>query len=290
MKPFDRVCAAPLAAACLLLSAASAAQAAPKPDPVVAAERAFAARAQEAPIRRAFDEYAAEDSVAVGPNGAASMKARLRAAQDEDDKGYIQWWPSMSGVSASEDLGFSTGPSVFGGGERYGNYFTIWRKQADGSWKWILDIGAKSGGPYTVGKEDPVKTVKAVKVPRLAQAAAEAQVRAAEAALASELPGDPGAAYARRLAPEGRLIGLEAQPVDGKEALKAAAERPMGIQATLLGAGASAAGDLAYAYGTASWTEGEKTRKAAYLRVWQRRPQGWVILVDNISPFREPRG
>jgi ketosteroid isomerase-like protein len=60
----------------------------------------------------------------------------------------LTWQPTRADVSRSGDLGYTVGsferkssdpqgnPAV-----RRGKYVTIWKKQADGNWKVVVDIG-----------------------------------------------------------------------------------------------------------------------------------------------------
>jgi len=61
---------------------------------------------------------------------------------------HLLWTPLGGGVSASGDLGYTYGTYEFRSrdedgklGSTYGKYATIWRKQSDGSWKVVLDMG-----------------------------------------------------------------------------------------------------------------------------------------------------
>lgn len=64
----------------------------------------------------------------------------------------LDWAPAWGDVSAAGDLGYTTGPFVFtdqGPAKRQpqrGYYFSIWRKQADGTWKVALDAGVPAEG------------------------------------------------------------------------------------------------------------------------------------------------
>jgi ketosteroid isomerase-like protein len=61
----------------------------------------------------------------------------------------LEWQPTRAEVSESGELGWTTGTSraVTPDGERRGKYISIWRKQADGSWKVAADLGNQ--GPLT---------------------------------------------------------------------------------------------------------------------------------------------
>jgi hypothetical protein len=51
------------------------------------------------------------------------------------------------------------------------------------------------------------------------------------------------------------------------------------------GGGVSEAGDLGWTYGYADWREAEETRRAGYLRIWQRQGDDWKVVIDNLAPF-----
>lgn len=62
---------------------------------------------------------------------------------------FLKWHPTQVEVSSSADLGYSIGEYQRIGKDRSGNpetatgsYVSIWRKQPDGKWKVVLDIGS----------------------------------------------------------------------------------------------------------------------------------------------------
>ena len=78
----------------------------------------------------------------------------------------------------------------------------------------------------------------------------------------------------------------------GREAIAAAlATEPAHIAAAQLGGAVSKAGDLAYTYGTAAWTDATGERRGYYVRIWQRRARGWTLVVDetNAPPAAKPQ-
>jgi len=61
----------------------------------------------------------------------------------------LSWTPTKGEVIGAGDVGYTTGQSVLRQKdpsgkvvERRGQYVTIWRKQADGSWKVVFDTGS----------------------------------------------------------------------------------------------------------------------------------------------------
>lgn len=62
---------------------------------------------------------------------------------------FLKWHPNEVYVSSSGDLGYSIGDYERIGKDRSGNpeiasgrYVSIWRRQPDGKWKIVLDIGS----------------------------------------------------------------------------------------------------------------------------------------------------
>ena len=62
----------------------------------------------------------------------------------------LTWKPDFADIAASGDLGYTVGywekPWTDDKGQRVvsrGKYLTVWRKQADGKWKVVADIGSE---------------------------------------------------------------------------------------------------------------------------------------------------
>ena len=271
-----------LAAAGLL--AAVYAQAAPPaadPAPVIAAERAFSARAAEVGVAQSFLENMTDDAIVFAPD---PVKAKTiyggRPPQKTPKEGgaLLAWWPNYAGIARSGDLGFTTGPAE-SNGKRVVHYFTVWQKQPDGGWKWVYDGGADSDATKAPGPEAPVAILPAGDVSPLSATQAMDQVRRAEAALAARAKTDVDGAYEPVLAADARMQGSSLAPAASPEAVaKELATRARTIEFSALGGGASKAGDLAWTYGDARWTGG----RGHYVRIWQRRGGAWKIVFDQI--------
>jgi ketosteroid isomerase-like protein len=66
----------------------------------------------------------------------------------------LTWHPTYSMVAASGDLGFTIGESVStarsssgAAAQHFGKYFTVWRKEAKGGWKFVVDGGNSRPSP-----------------------------------------------------------------------------------------------------------------------------------------------
>jgi ketosteroid isomerase-like protein len=55
----------------------------------------------------------------------------------------FSWKPEVIEVLQSGNLAISNGPVFDPGGKKVGNFSSIWRREADGSWKIIFDKGCQ---------------------------------------------------------------------------------------------------------------------------------------------------
>jgi ketosteroid isomerase-like protein len=270
-----------LVATGLLVATRSVASPAADPAPVIAAEHAFSARAGEVGIARSFLDNMADDAIVFAPEpvkARAVYGGRPPGKTPKEGGTLLVWWPNWAGIARSGDLGFTTGPAEING-KRSAHYFTIWRKQADGGWKWVYDGGADSDPSRAPGPEAPVAVLPPGDARPVSADAAMAQVRAAEAALAAGARTEAAAAYRTALAPDARVQGSPLAPATTPEAVaRELAARAKAIDFAGLGGGASKAGDLAWTYGEARWSGG----RGHYVRIWQRRGGAWKIVFDQI--------
>ena len=265
---------------------ASAAMAAPPPaaDPaqVVAAERAFAARAAEIGIAPSFLEFMTDQAIIFRPEpmlARAVYGAAPPAKTPKEGGTRLNWWPNFAGVARSGDLGFTTGPATVNGKPPGLFYFTVWSKQADGSWKWLYDGGVDADGSTAPGETATPILLPPGDARPISAALAMDQVRAAEIALAAKAKADVAGAYRAALAPDARMQGSKLAPATTPAAVdKELATRARTIAFGPIGGSASRAGDLAWTFGDARWAEG----RGHYVRIWQRRAGQWRIVFDQI--------
>ena len=104
-----------------------------------------------------YMSYYADDAVEL-PNGAAAIRGKENIAKtmgflDSKDN-QLTWTPVYADISASGDLGYTYGTFEFRSKDKdgkptvgHGKYTSVWRKQKDGSWKVVLDMGNDSPEP-----------------------------------------------------------------------------------------------------------------------------------------------
>jgi ketosteroid isomerase-like protein len=123
----------------------------------IEAERAFAADAQKKGQWTAFRQWAAPDALMFTPQ---PVKAHRFLDGRKDPPVSVFWWPGRSYVSCDGNIAVNTGPWVREWGKSVGYFTTVWKRQADGSWKWIYDAGDELALPRSEGGE--IKPVTAL--------------------------------------------------------------------------------------------------------------------------------
>ena len=176
---------------------------------VVAVERAFSQDSLKLGIKRSFLKYVADNGVIFRPRPVPAV-ATLNQDSDDDEGVTLEWWPVMGAIARSGDLALSVGPWLMRIPSRastpqkevYGYYATIWRKQADGSWKFVIDgAGAKIAGQPARLRGSSVETLPLSSWARdAAPVRALAEARAAEERMAARAHQDARGAIAKNLA------------------------------------------------------------------------------------------
>lgn len=252
------------------------------PAPVVTAERAFAADGYALGIKASFLKHSSPEAIVIQPLPENAHKSLAATPDGKPDDPKLEWWPLWAGISKSGDMGFTTGPYAFSG-QRRGYYFTVWKKQMNGEWKWLFDGGTPSDPSGAPGPGGPVGFLQVSRVEPMDSGVALAAVMKAEDDLAAAARTDLLKAYLEVVACDGRVQGSRAAPATDCEASAVELKtRAATAEMKTLGGEASAAGDLAWTYGAIDWIKDANPGKGHYVRVWQRRPEGWRIVFDEL--------
>ncbi|HEY0555488.1 MAG TPA: DUF4440 domain-containing protein [Thermoanaerobaculia bacterium] len=265
-------------------------------DGVVAAEKAFAKLTAEKGMREGFLAFLADDSIVFDPdpaNGQQVWKGR------KPSPAVLEWYPVHSEVSLAGDLGFNTGPYDFRPKPAdkpvaWGQFATIWKRQADGSWKAALDLGTSTPEPTAAAApalalNGPTRVEESA-LPKVDVEKARSALLDADRALAASTLEKGSAAYDGVLTDDARLLRVSHQPALGREAARALlAEYPMPTTWESLGGGVARSGDLGYSYGfVKKHEEGPESpwiNTSNYLRVWRREKDGpWKLAFEVLSP------
>jgi ketosteroid isomerase-like protein len=120
-------------------------------DAVRRADVAFAASAAAHGTASAFGRYAAHDAqVFSGPGDVISGPEAITLSFSLEGSGSaLSWHPVAAGVSNAGDLGFTVGYARVDGRPddgrpriSYSKYLTIWKRQPDGQWHYVVDGGS----------------------------------------------------------------------------------------------------------------------------------------------------
>jgi ketosteroid isomerase-like protein len=265
-------------------------------DEMIKAERAFAKRSVDANTRDAFIAFIADDGVMFRPH---AVQAKGLLLKDPPSKSFLNWAPAYADMAASGDFGYTTGPwelkrdrssEKF---DAFGQFFTVWKRQADGSWKFAVDIGI-SHAPHTgrapaVESPGPGPEWRGDNTDPQAERAAliERDRNYSESSLRKGL----GESFIEYSADDVRALREGSFPAVGKEAARGLIDGKKGQYSWVAAASdVSRAADLGYTYGLGQVKTGEgKTEHFNYLRVW-KRPRGgeWKVVVDLANPAPAP--
>ena len=119
------------------------------------ADRDFAAYSQVHGVAEAFRAFAAENALSLPMDG---LPLRGREAIAQSVAGLasadLTWQPVAADFARNGDLGYTWGTYELhardGDGKpvtRHGKYVTVWKKERDGAWKFVVDIGNTSPPP-----------------------------------------------------------------------------------------------------------------------------------------------
>lgn len=110
-------------------------------------DKAFSEMSIQKGMKAAFIEYIDSNGVLLKPNqlpivGASAIDYLIG---QNDTSFTLNWQPHNAFVSKSADLGYTYGVYAlhpkYADTILYGTYVSIWKKQGDGKWKFVLDSG-----------------------------------------------------------------------------------------------------------------------------------------------------
>ncbi len=117
-------------------------------EDLMEADRNFSGCSVEKGKKKAFLEFADDSAVLLQRNRmpVVGKYAIMRSFESFSDTGFVLTWEPLSGdISRTGDLGYTYGiyslVNKADSSISRGKYVSIWKKQEDGSWKFVLDGG-----------------------------------------------------------------------------------------------------------------------------------------------------
>jgi len=132
-----------------LVALAAVAQEKPDPMELVDTEHTFAEAAATEGTNHAFLTFLADDGIIYRP-GPVNGKEYL--ADKPETGSRLTWEPEYAEITSLGDMGWTTGPwewhkTPSEPPSLFGQYVSVWKRQLDGAFKLVLDIGTSHPAP-----------------------------------------------------------------------------------------------------------------------------------------------
>jgi ketosteroid isomerase-like protein len=128
---------------------------------LVDSERAFARMSEEMGIRHSFMTFIADDGILFRPKAVKGKQWMVEnPVPAANALPVLRWRPAFADVAQAGDMGYTFGPWEFKSDIHqtrpvgFGHFVTVWKKQANGSWKFAVDLGISH--PQPTNSEEPL--------------------------------------------------------------------------------------------------------------------------------------
>ncbi|MFZ0456680.1 MAG: hypothetical protein WCE54_05575 [Ignavibacteriaceae bacterium] len=124
-------------------------------EELIKTDKEFSEKSVKEGIAAAFTAYADEDVILMRDkqfpiSGIKELKEYYSKVKNGNAK--LEWSPVKAEISKSGELGYTFGNWIYSTKDSkdtvFGNYVTIWKKQINGSWKFVLDGGNTTPPPH----------------------------------------------------------------------------------------------------------------------------------------------
>lgn len=251
---------------------------------LVDTEHAFARFAAEKGTKSAFLEFLADDGLVFVPDktiGKTFWRSR------EESPSLLSWAPNYADISANGILGYTTGnweyrakgkddsPSAFG------EFITIWLRQPNNKYKFVIDIGVSHDKPEKYSSEW-VTTADITTDPNEKNSSvADIVYRFFQIADQKGL----AKAYEAFAAPEIRMFREGKFPTTGKKNVVAEIKKQTGVVTSAKRSVYFGSANIAYTNNTYTLTTGGKVvENGNFVQIWKLRAGRWQIVLDIFKP------
>jgi ketosteroid isomerase-like protein len=247
-------------------------------ESIVKAENNFEKACMEKGIKQGFLENLDSSAVVFTEKGIVNAFQFWNSLSNFE--GIYSWAPSYAEVSKSGDWGYTTGSveyrekSLQDTPTFYSQYTTIWHKNKDGNWKYLVDIGNR----HPSKKID--RTTVEVKTPKFQTQIKEDFLADLEKGFSETLI-NSGIEGVRDFYSEKYILNLNGEfPITNlNEAMVKLSPHLKYLSFAPYGYKIAPAGDMAVVYGYI--THQGKTNH--YVRVWRNEQNGWKIALEVIK-------
>jgi ketosteroid isomerase-like protein len=253
-------------------------------------EKAFAAMSVHASVQQAFVKYFSDSAVSFHAGKIYNGKEFWK--QQKPDSTYLFWSPVYADISLAKDLGFTSGPwqlkvkRTNNEPDARGFYNSVWRKEKDGQWKVVIDIGV---GMKEVAKEtDSVKysSIESESPSMSETVNGKQMIMAIEKAYLRNYPylGGP-----RDVSGEARFYRPGKLPLISSDSIQRLIRKEKYIcQFEVVGGDMASSNDMGYVYGNVKFPSEKNgvftTVSTNYMRIWKKEKNtAWKIVLDVIA-------
>ena len=263
---------------------------------MVATERAFSQASADKGTRDSFLMFIADDGILFRPSAVLGKKwLQEHPVPLVENRPLLSWQPIFADIAAAGDMGYTFGPWEFKQHindqkpAAFGHFVTMWKKQADGAWRFAIDLGVshpQSATPATPWVPASARTNANPPSVPVSSSREALLIRDREFSQESAKQGSV-AAFTKFTAAEVRLFRNGHLPFVGKEAIpNALAANNAVLTWEPAFADASRSGDLGYTYGIyQAKTDGVLTAHGNYMRFWKKQNGAWRLVVDVDDPL-----
>jgi ketosteroid isomerase-like protein len=265
---------------------------------LVDAERAFARTSKEQGTRPAFLAFIAEDGILFRPTATNGKKwMEQNPLPPSEKRPLLAWQPAFADIAQAGDMGYTFGPWEYKEDIKdekpvgYGHFATVWKRQADGSWRFVIDHGIshpqpQSSTPLQLPANYKQKSWKPSKpdIESTRSGLLDWDRRFSNASLAH----GPVKAFIDYSSANVRLFRTGAYPFTGVTGITQVLGPKNPSSITLrwepAGGDVSQSEDLGYTYGTYSISANSEPQKPVesgnYMRVWKKEKGVWKVVLD----------
>jgi ketosteroid isomerase-like protein len=113
---------------------------------LIEADKNFSTLSEKEGMQKAFLRYIDDDGVLLRDNSMPiiGIEKLSELYNNKSDTGFILTWePLFADISSSLEIGYTYGIWTYKADSiiEKGTYVTIWKKNDDGTWKFVLDTG-----------------------------------------------------------------------------------------------------------------------------------------------------
>ncbi|HEY1024311.1 MAG TPA: hypothetical protein VGE26_04045 [Sphingobacteriaceae bacterium] len=257
---------------------------------LISAENYFAGLSVGKGVKKAFLRVSDKNTIVFRPGPVSAKEFYSKA---EEDSTYLYWYPSFARIAKSGDWGFTSGPFVVkpsaqSAKEGYGQYCSVWKRNAKGVWKLAIDIGITHSKPGSEPKldfasPDEEKFFKQRSPNRLQQR--EDIVKSTDDLFGTSLRVVGNKAYDEYGSDDIHFLFPGSQPVIGTQKVQEFLNKErIKINTTHTAGDRAYSGELAYTYGTAHATQKGLIRIYNYVRIWELQEGKWNVLFEVYAP------